>query len=104
MKVLLDTNVSISALLSSNSLIAHTVYYLSSEHQIYVTSQILSELRLVIKRKLPQQTANIATLLEQLDFQIIDTFQRFAFVIRDPHDQDILDAAISAKVDIILTG
>lgn len=76
-RVLLDTNVVFSALLFPASVPAQALsLVIAEEHQLVFTQWVLVE------------PANVAS----------------AVAISDPNDQPILDAAIAAAVDVIVTG
>ena len=105
MKILIDTNILFSAILFENSRVAKAVFYANEHHDIFLTDQNVAELREVVSRKLPDKTEAINDFLAKLSYKIIPTASKTPSVaIRDIKDQPILNAAISNKIDIILTG
>ena len=104
MKILVDTNILISALLWPSSKPAFALLHVVTYHTLILTDINLTEFREVIKRKIPNVLPDAETFLEELSFEIIPSVTKSVKTIRDPKDQPILNAAIEAKVDIILTG
>ena len=64
----------------------------------------LTELRDVLKRKAPSVLPDAEVLLVELSYELIPATYHMEKLIRDAKDQPILNAAIVADVDIILTG
>lgn len=104
MRILVDTNILISAILFPNSLIAKTLLYITDNHSIVFCDQNISELREVLRRKKPDKLPDAEVLLAELSYELIPAVYHTEKLIRDAKDQPILNAAIIADVDIILTG
>ncbi len=104
MRILVDTNILISAILFPKSLIAKTLLYITDNHSIVFCDQNITELREVVKRKKPDKLPDAEVLLAELSYELIPTVYYAEKLIRDAKDQPILNAAIVANVDIILTG
>ena len=66
--------------------------------------QNLMELREVVKRKVPRLLPNVEALLLELSYELIPTSQHTEKTMRDLKDQPILNAAIQANVDLLITG
>ena len=66
--------------------------------------QNISELREVLNRKRPDKLADAEVLLAEMAYELIPAAYHAEKLIRDAKDQPILNAAIIANVDIILTG
>ena len=64
----------------------------------------ISELREVLSRKAPNALPDAEVLLAELCYELIPAAYHVEKLIRDAKDQPILNAAIVADVDIILTG
>ena len=62
------------------------------------------ELRDVLGRKAPQALADVEVFLAELAFDLVPTPVYSQKLISDPKDQPILNAAIIAGVDIIISG
>lgn len=104
MRILVDTNILISSLLFPHSKPAKVLLYISEHHNIVLCDRNLFELRDVLKRKAPQVLPDAENLLAELSYELIPATYHAKMQIRDTKDQPILNAAIVADVDIILTG
>lgn len=102
-RVLVDTNVVISALLFPNSTPAQTLVLVLTEHQLVLTDVIVDELREVIGRKRPDLLPQLETFLAGIDYELAHHADS-PIPISDPNDQPILDAALASAVDVIVTG
>lgn len=112
MKVFIDTNIFISAILLPNSITARA--YINAINLPYepITSQyVVDELREKFNEKFPD---HITALEEFLSYtlntiRVVNNHKQGISpsndtIIRDVKDQPILDSAIEADVDYILTG
>lgn len=104
MKILVDTNILISALLFPHSKPAKALLYVSAHHELILCDRNISELYDVLKRKAPDTLKDAEILLTGLSFKLIPAIHHTEKIIRDTKDQPILNAAIAADIDIILTG
>lgn len=110
MRVLVDTNILISAALSPNG----TPYKAFLKAVTYpnkgiICDQNIEELRRIFNRKFPQKIfllehfLTIALLTMEVVPTPIEELEEESY-IRDVADRPILRAALNAKVDILLTG
>lgn len=104
MKVLVDTNILISAVLFPYSKVAKALFYVTDHCKMILCDQNITELREVLNRKKPEKLMDAEVLLTEMSFELIPAMYHASELIRDVKDQPILDAAIIADVDIILTG
>lgn len=104
MRILIDTNILISAILFPNSRVAKTLLYVTQYHNVVLCDKNVSELRDVLSRKKPEKLLDAEILLVEMSYELIPATYHINQVIRDAKDQPILNAAIIADVDIILTG
>lgn len=110
MRVLIDTNILISAALSSKG----TPYQAFIKAVTYpnhgmVCEQNIDELRRIFNRKFPQKIHALETFLSLalMTLELVPTPVEEHISeskIRDVNDRPILRAAIYAKADILLTG
>jgi len=108
MIIMFDTNILISAGLFPNSHLSRAVIRIAEEHQIVLSSRIVDELWLVLKRKFPDRKTVLETFLKRLSFEMAytpteidsDIFPK----VRDEKDYPILASAIIADVDVFITG
>ena len=104
MRILIDTNILISAILFPKSKPAKALLKVAEDHELVLSEQNLIEFREVIKRKAPEHLSNAEALLVELSYELIPSSPYVGALIRDPKDQPILNAAILAGVDILITG
>lgn len=104
MRVLVDTNIIISAMLWRGSKPAEALLHAASHHQLVLCEQTLAELRQVLQNKAPQALPDVEVFLAELAYELIPSVEHGAKLIRDAQDQPILNAAIVTNVDIIITG
>jgi uncharacterized protein len=104
MRILVDTNILFSAILFPNSKVAHTLLHVTEHHDMVLCDHNISELFEVLYRKKPEKLPDAEMLLNELTFELIPAAYKTHTPIRDVKDQPILNAAIVADVDIILTG
>lgn len=71
MRILIDTNILISAILFPNSKLAKTLLKVSEEHKMVLCEQNLTGLREVVKRKVPELLPNAESLLFELSYELI---------------------------------
>jgi putative PIN family toxin of toxin-antitoxin system len=104
MKVMADTNVIISALLFPASLPAKVLLHIAGNHELVLCDHIVAEIRNVVSRKRPDLLGDVDVLLAQLSCELVIAPKEPGKLIQDPKDQPILNAAIMAGVDVIVTG
>jgi putative PIN family toxin of toxin-antitoxin system len=104
MRVMADTNVVISTLLFPASLPAKVLLHIASKYDLVLCDHIISEIRDVVSRKRPDLLNDFEILLTQLSYELVDAPQESSKLMQDPKDQPILNAAIMAGVDVIVTG
>ena len=110
MRILIDTNILISASLSSTGT-PYKAYIKAVTHPNHgmVCDQNIDELRRVYNRKFPHKIqvlerflALSLTILEVVPTPAVDVSNEA--LIRDVSDRPILRAAVQAKTDILITG
>lgn len=104
MRILIDTNILISAVLFPHSKPANALIYTAENHELVLCDQNLTELREVLKRKAPQALPDAEVLLTELSYELIPATPYAQKLIRDIKDQPILNASMLYNIDIILTG
>jgi predicted nucleic acid-binding protein len=98
-----DTNVLVSALLFPRSVPAKALLHVTRNHELILCDYIASEFRDVVSRKRPDLLADADVLLAQLSCEMVIAPREPSKLISDPKDQPILNAAILAGVDIIVS-
>jgi len=110
MRVLIDSNILISAIYSPNS-IPHQAYKKAVEapYQGLICTFSLEELRRVFNRKFPQRIPHLERFLAEaipiVEIAPVPTIKHAdEDKISDKNDRPILRAALHAKADILMTG
>jgi len=112
MKVLIDTNVLISAALNPAGNAAKAFFKATeSPYESVLCDYCVDEFKRIVRNKLSKYISDVDTFLATalVTAQVITTAPDDESVfeeaeIRDPKDQPIIRATVNAKVDIILTG
>ena len=104
MRVLIDTNILISALLFPSSVPARALLRAVSEDELVLCDQNIAELREVLRRKAPARLHAAEALLAELSYELIPAVVNTQKTIRDEKDQPILNAAVLYEVDAVVTG
>ena len=107
MRIVLDTNVLVSGLLSPFGACGDIVRMLTSgDIKLCVDARILSEYREVLKRpKFAMDIQMVETLLDFIDcISEVHDSRPLSVALPDRDDQSFLEVAISAKADYLVTG
>ena len=104
MKILAGTNIFISALLYPKSKPSLALLHTARHHELILTDFNIAELRNVVIKKFPEKQADIDVLLAELAFEMVPAPKSPQKLITDPKDAPILNAAILADVEIIISG
>lgn len=104
MKILLDTNILFSALLRPGSVPARVLLHVAEHHTLVLCEKNLSELREIVRRKASNLLSDTEVLIAELPFELVPAPENSQKLIRDPKDAPILNAAILADVDYIVSG
>ena len=107
MRVMLDTNILVSALLFSGETINTMMRKVTSDHKLVLSSYVVDELIDVTKRKFPNKIDTVEMLLSQLSYELVDSPEQTEndlFAIRDLKDYPALFVAIKEDIDIFITG
>lgn len=110
MRVLIDTNVLISAALSANG-VPFQAYVKAASYPNHglICEQNVDEMKRIFNKKFPSRLASLDKFLSvsllTLELVPIPTEEDISETqIRDMNDRPILRAAIEAKADILVTG
>jgi len=108
MRVMLDTNVLISAAVLSSPYMLELLDVLADGHAIVLSIYVVDELKRVTKQKFPGKSEMLETFLRELPFELTYTPEKIDPSkypdIRDLKDLPILATAISEDVDVLLSG
>ena len=105
MKVFLDTNVLASAA-ATRGLCADVLREVFASHELFISEQVLIELRRVLRLKFGVSQELIDDFIELLEQDSIPAQpgQLPAIELKDSDDLTILGAAISAGAEVLVTG
>ena len=107
MKVMLDTNILISAFVFKSKKMNELIYKLSKEHEIIICSYTVQELKELIDTKFKVSQKDLDEFLKIFPFNLVyspTSVDNKLFNIRDKDDYVILHTAIIEDVDIFITG
>ena len=107
MKVMLDTNILISAFVFKSKKMNELIYKLSKEHEIIICSYTVEELKELINTKFKVSQKDLDEFLKIFPFNLVyspTSVDNKLFNIRDKDDYIILHTAIIEDVDIFITG
>ncbi|MSR46142.1 MAG: putative toxin-antitoxin system toxin component, PIN family [Planctomycetes bacterium] len=104
MRVLLDTNVLVSAF-ATRGLCADVLRHVIAEHEFLVGEFVLGELRPVLRKRIRLPEKSVTEIESFLrGYEVVPKPQRASDVkIRDPDDAWILATAIAGKADVIVS-
>ena len=108
MKIMLDTNILISIAIFNSDILKKMLISICDKHTLMLSTQIIKELKEVVKRKFPNKINNMNQFLYQLPYELVHIsnaiIKNNRIYIRDIEDLPILNSAIESDVDIFITG
>ena len=107
MRVMIDTNILISALLFPSERMDSLIYKITTKYNLVLSSYVIDELLDVTKRKFKSKVSVVDTLLNQLPYELVYIPLQpptGIFAIRDKKDYPVLYSAIAEDVDVFITG
>ena len=107
MRVMLDTNILVSAFVFRSRKMYKVIDYIVSHHELVLPSYVVDELKDVVNRKFPQMAGALDEFLTTLSFTLAYSpriMPTGLFEIRDISDAPILYTAIIEGIDVLVTG
>ncbi|WP_296028873.1 putative toxin-antitoxin system toxin component, PIN family [uncultured Treponema sp.] len=108
MKVFVDTNVIISAMLFPSGKVARVFSHLLEKHTVVISSYIKEECKEVFEKKFPEKLKQLEIFFDGINFEEFTTPNKIDEnkypKIRDVKDLPVLASAILSDSDILLTG
>ena len=107
MRVMVDTNILVSAILSSTGRMHTLICYIAAKYSLVLSSYVIDELLEVTRRKFKHKIDAVDTLLCQIPYELVyspQSPQSGLFDIRDEKDYPVLYSAIASDVDVFITG
>ena len=104
MKIMIDSNIIVSAVYNPNSNPAKAVTLTWEQHSLILCNHIIDECYDVLNRKFPQHIPVLDELLNTMVYETVIAPRSPQSLIADPKDAPILNAAILHEVDVIISG
>lgn len=104
MKIMLDTNVLISALIFGGKTGKLLQKLFDSEHIMYISEYVDCEFREKLQNKWPQKAEKVYQLYRTMNFRFCESTKQMEGNLRDRKDIPVLSDALYHNVDLILTG
>ena len=108
MRIMIDTNILISAFVLSSPHMLKLIDEISENHTIILSTYIIDELKRVTREKFPTKYEKLEIFLHEFPFVVTylpDKINKSNYPnIRDAKDLPILVSAINENVDILLSG
>lgn len=107
MRIMIDTNVLISAFVFRSGQMDFLIQRITENHKIVISSFVLDELAEVVKRKFENKQRALDVFFTALPYELVYTpvnMEDSLFDIRDKKDYPVLYSAIIEDVDIFITG
>lgn len=107
MRVMLDTNILISAIVLRSKTLNQVVETVLQEHRLVLSSFIIDELKRVVATRFSNKVKDLDEFLTVLPYELVYTpevMEDGLFQIRDKMDYPVLYTAIIEEVDVFVTG
>lgn len=107
MKVMLDTNILISAFVFNSKIMNDLIEAISQKYKIQLASSSVEELKRVTKIKFKIDERNVIKFLDRFPYELVHSpndIEEKLFDIRDEDDYIILHTAVLGDADIFITG
>lgn len=106
MRIMIDTNVLLSALIFNSTKLAELLEHIIGTRSLVLCSYVIEESKIVIGRKTPNYLQAFDIFISEISFEYFPTPVDLTGVpcIRDPQDLPIIASAVAAKVDVLITG
>jgi putative PIN family toxin of toxin-antitoxin system len=108
MRIMLDTNVLISALVFRGKHLTRVIEKVVEQDTLVLCSYVIDEINTVVERKFPKHKSTMDKFLSRLSFELVYSPKEIEgaklFEIRDDNDYIILHTAIIEDIDILITG
>lgn len=107
MRIMIDTNVLISALLFPSVRMTKLFENIVINHTMVLSSYVIDELHMVVERKFPNKMEIVERLLQRMSYELVytpKTIGKKILSIRDVKDYPVIFTAILEDVDVLITG
>ena len=108
MRIMLDTNVLISAFVLNSKYLGEMIENITEHHTIILPTYVIDELKRVTREKFPTKYNLLEQFFRELPFELVytpDEIDQTKYPdIRDLKDLPILVSAIVEDVDVLISG
>lgn len=107
MRIMIDTNIVVSALLFSSHYMNELLRTIVEKHKLVLSSFVIDELLSVVQRKSPQKQDAVDRFLSRFPYEMVYTPKEIVpqlFYIRDEKDYPVLYTALLEDVDVLITN
>ena len=107
MKIIVDTNVLVSAMIFDGRVLRLLEHLLKLKHRniyVLVSEYVDNEFRTTLNRKWPSSAEKVHTKYKAMGFIFCDSTPNLTGILRDPKYIPVLSDALYHNADIILTG
>ena len=107
MRVMVDANIIVSAILFPKSIIAKSLKYLIDNYVLVLSKYTIDEIEDVFNEKFPHRIAEMKDFLQKTPYELFNFNEKGNKEypnIRDTDDLPVLVNAIESKVDLLITG
>lgn len=104
MKIMLDTNVLISAFVFGGKAGSLLELLFESDHKLYVSEYVDSEFKDKLQEKWPDKAEKIYDLYRKMVIHFCESTSETRGSLRDEKDIPVLSDALYHKMDVIVTG
>lgn len=104
MKIMLDTNVLISAMIFGGKAGRLLMRLLESEHELLISEYVNQEFKAKLEQKWPAKAEKVYELYHTMNFNFCESTEKKLGSLRDVKDIPILSDAIYHGADVILSG
>lgn len=104
MKIMLDTNVLISAFVFGGKAGKLMVQLIDSEYELYVSEYVDQEFKDKLQMKWPDKAEKVYRIYRTMNFHFCDSTNEKLGELRDVKDIPVLSDALYHHIDLILTG
>lgn len=104
MKIMLDTNVLISAMVFGGAAARLLRFLLESEHEIIISAYVDAEFHAKLEQKWEKRSNRIYELYRSMGFSFCGSTDQVLCSLRDEKDVPVLSDAIYHHVDYLVTG
>jgi len=107
MRVLVDTNIIISAMVFKSSAMGALLRKIRDEHELCIASYTIDETKRILNEKFGNIGADVEVFFKDYPYTIIQspvTIDKPLVRIRDDKDYPVIHTAITAQIDVIITG